>query len=148
MLFRSTILSAYVAAGGTSTTNTTYTDITGLSVTLSANTTYIIHCWLNMTSSSSAGLQIGATWPAGSTVGLNSRAPTTGVSAQTFFTITTSGALASGAIVTNTAAGNPVYFNGLVSVGATGGVFKVGYAKVTSGTATANFGSYLQAIQQ
>lgn len=144
-----TMLSAYVASGGFSTTNTTYTDITGLSVTLSANTTYVIHCWLNLAvNSGTAGLQIGATWPSGSTIGLNGRAPTTSVSAQTFFSLTTSGALGSGTIVTNAVAANPVYFNGVVSVGATGGVFKVGIAKVTSNTALVNFGSYLQAIQQ
>ena len=144
---KATQLFAYVAAGGTSTTSTTYVDITGLSVTLAASSTYRIECWLNMTSSSTAGVNIGATWPSGATVGLNGRAPTNSVSAQTYFTITTSGALASGAIVTVTTAGAPVYFNGIITTGVTSGVFKVGYAKVTSGTATANFGSHLVATK-
>lgn len=140
-------LYAYVAAGGTSTSNLTYTDITGLSVTLAASTTYRIECWLNMTSSSTAGLQIGVTFPAGATVGLNGRAPTNSVSAQTYYQLITSGSLGSGNIVTVTTAGAPVHFSGIITVGVTGGVFKVGYAKVTSGTATANFGSHLVATK-
>jgi hypothetical protein len=141
-------LYAYVAASPTvSTSSTTYTDITDLSVTLDASSTYKIECWLNLTSSSTAGLQIGATWPSGSTVGLNGRAPTNSTSAQTYYRLTTSGALGSGTIVTNTTAGAPVYFNGIVTTGVTSGVFKVGYAKVTSGTVTANFGSYLVATK-
>lgn len=129
----------------TTTTNLTYTDVPGLAVSADTAGVYEFSAVLLTGSDTSAGMRIGMTVPASSTdfyyniIGTNSAAAN-----QT----QVEGA-ASGSLVT-TFASNAVNnqtgitkIDGIVTTTQSGEI-KIGFAKITSGTATIRAGSYLR----
>lgn len=129
----------------TTTTNLTYTDVAGLSITPSTTGVYEFIVVLFTGSDTAAGMRIGMSVPASSTnfyymvQGVNSAAAN-----QTFV----EGA-ASGSLVTTFACNT---FNGQTGVTKIDGIvtttqsgeIKIGFAKITSGTATIRAGSYIR----
>jgi len=128
----------------TTTTNLTYTDVPGLAVSASTAGVYEFSAVLfTNVPSGSAGMNIGMTVPASSTdfyymvMGTNSAAGN-----QTFVDGAASGVLVTNALNTTNANG-VTKLDGIVTTTQSGEI-KIGFAKITSGTATIRAGSYLR----
>jgi len=129
------------------TTNLTYTDITALSIALDANSTYIVEVNLFVTGAAN-GSQYGMIWPTGSTVELNAWGNTTSGTASSITAFTTSGALSGLNYHLAATAGGQLRVIGYVATSSTAGNLKMGFAKVTSGTATIKAGSWMRVTKQ
>jgi len=125
----------------TTTTNLTYTDVAGMSITLSTTGTYQIEIFALTLKNNNAGLNLGITVPTTSTYLVNFMGQ--GGSNQ----LRTEDSVASGSLTTvafNAVNGlnGHVRINALITITATGDV-KLGFASVTSGTATIRTGTYM-----
>jgi len=129
-------------------TGQTYTAIPGLSIALAANSTYLVEWHLVNTSSTTTGINYGASWPSGSTVQLNGRANTGAATTISIFSFTTSAALGVGAFNASTSVTGTADGYGMIITGANAGNWQLGAAKVTSGTATFLSGCWMQATKQ
>ena len=126
----------------TTTTNLTYTDVPGISITLSSTGVYQIEIFALTLKGNNAGLNLGITVPTTSTYAVNFMG--TG-SANT--QVRTEDSIASGSLSTvvfNALNGlnGHVRINALITTTTTGDV-KLGFASVTSGTATIRTGTYM-----
>lgn len=122
----------YITTGNQTTTSDTAQDITGLSVTLLANTRYKIHGFIRFGVNNTGGTKFAATIPSGSLdIALFGVGSTT-----TSFTrslLTSSGTLSAITFLNTNSTNGWVFVDGEVSVGVTGGTFQFQFA---SGTAT------------
>lgn len=129
----------------TTTTNLTYTDVAGLAISASTTGVYEISAVLLTGSDTAAGIRIGMSVPASSTdfyymvMGTNTAAAN-----QTFV----EGA-ASGSLVTTFACNSANNQTGITKIDGIvtttqSGEIKIGFAKITSGTATIRAGSYIR----
>jgi hypothetical protein len=128
--------------GNTTTTNLTYTDVPGMSITLSSTGVYEIEIFALTLKANNAGVNLGITVPTTSTYAVNFMG-----SGNASTQVRTEDSVASGSLSTvnfNALNGlnGHVRINALVTITATGDV-KLGFASVTSGTATIRSGTYM-----
>ena len=129
-----------------STTNTTLTDITGASVTLSANSTYFVAFGIVDSSSSTAGNKWGITAPSGASgYFFGTQTAATNISALPF-QYPTFGTLFGTATTNAINIYGQVGGQGYVTT-TTGGSLKLGIAKVTSGTALVKSNTFIMAFK-
>ena len=139
---------AYLAVGATGLiTAQTYTAVAGLSIALAASSTYLVEWHLAVTSSSTAGIGYGSTWPTGSTVQLSGRATTTAATASTLCNFVTNGALVTAFNTVITITGINDGF-GMITTSTTAGNWQLGGSKITSGTATFLPGCWMKVTKQ
>jgi hypothetical protein len=136
---------ARVTGADATTSSTTLVDVTGLSVALSANTTYEFEAVLvTTTSADTNGTRYGINFSAaGATVaaglvGSKSAATAAGDS------ITALNTGSSQAYLTTTSESGTAMIRGTIVVGANAGNLTVQHLKITSGTSTVRIGSYLK----
>lgn len=133
-----------VSGSDFTTTSTSLVDITGLSFTAAANTTYEIDCWLDV---------INAADTTGMKVGINSTGTSPLILAQVITNNSSTAALATTSIpLNNTAtvaqvaasgAEGFIHITGYVKSGTGSPTISIRVSKVTSGTATVKVGSKL-----
>lgn len=126
----------------TTTTNLTYTDVPGMSITLSSTGVYQIEIFALTLKGNNAGLNLGITVPTTSTYAVNFMG-----SGNAATQVRTEDSVASGSLSTvifNALNGlnGHVRINALITTTGTGDV-KLGFASVTSGTATIRSGTYM-----
>lgn len=131
--------------GNQTTTNLTFTAITDLTVAITTNTTYSFTAVVLTGSSSSAGIKLGVDIPASSTaISFTFIGSTTGITVFSVDESTTDAGLSTVAFNTvNNQTGQTV-IKGIFTTAGTGGNINIGFAKVTSGTATIRTGSFIQ----
>lgn len=144
---------ANVSGSNFTTTNTTATDITGLSFAVGASETWEFTADIKVGSSSNAGIKIAVNTPASPTslnayvhgqVASNTALAEEEVSADATLTTT---AFNTGSITT-AAVGAFIHVRGFVVNGSNAGNVFIDIAKVTSGTATVYIGSHLRATRK
>ena len=119
-----------------------------LQIAIDTSQTWQFTAWLDATSSSNAGIEVGVTVPTGATLVAGAFGNSTGATAFSSDTINAS-ATATAAYLTKTGGGGgQVVINGTVKTDAThSGSLMIDFLKATSGTATLKQGCYFRAIR-
>lgn len=136
---------AKVTGSNATTTGTSLTNITGLSITLAANTVYEFFANLSVASNSTAGTKYGVNY---STTGATVEANYVGTSTATASVAGRISALntATGVLMA-VAADGTVHISGVITTGANTGNLTIQHLKFTSGTSTVYTNSFLKVIK-
>lgn len=126
----------------TTTTNLTYTDVPGMSITLSSTGVYQIEIFALTLKNNNAGVYLGVTVPTTSTYTINFMGTGSANTQVRTEDSVASGSLSTVAFNALNALNGHVRINALITTTATGDV-KLGFASVTSGTATIRSGTYM-----
>ena len=139
-------ITAHSVASDQTSSSTSYADVTGLTASVAANTTYVFEAYIIWQSSGSPeGIGLAVNGPASPTLLVSHAAANTSANYYQFITITTAydtGVLATqGAGATNRAA----HVRGVITTGASSGTFAIRYRAETGGanSATVKTGSTL-----
>lgn len=138
---------ARVTGSNVTTTGQTLEDITGLSISLEANTTYEFEAVLScLTSADTTGTSYGVNYSA---AGAAVEGQISGSFTATAAKVLRISALntAYGAFLTTSAQSGGVILKGIVTTAAQTGNFTVKHLKVASGTSTVYIGSYLKVVK-
>jgi hypothetical protein len=134
-----------VTGSDATTTGQSLVDVTGLSVALSASSTYEFTAVLYTTTSADAsGTRYGINFSAaGSTLGavsLTGSRSSTSANTEPLTALNTS----TGSYMTTSGQSGAVTINGMITTGANAGNLTIQHLKITSGTSTVKIGSYLK----
>ena len=147
--------SIYTTASSQNSTSATLANITGLTATLAANTTYSVDCFVTFQSAATTtGINFGFTSPTGTTCMLEVVVPitnTAGVSQlRTIFPNNSSANSGSvlGTAVSTINSNHTARFSGIIKVGGTGGTFAAQYATEVAASAITIPAGSTMVIQQ
>ena len=147
--------SIYTTTSSQNSTSTTLANITGLTATLAANTTYCVDCFVTFQSAATTtGMNFGFTSPTGTVCMLEVVVPITNTAAasqlRTIFpnnsSTNTGNVLGTGVSTINS--NHTARFSGIIKVGSTGGTFAAQYATEVSASAITIPAGSTMVIQQ
>ena len=147
--------SIYTTTSSQNSTSTTLANITGLTATLAANTTYRVDCFVTFQSAATTtGMNFGFTSPTGTVCMLEVVVPITNTAAasqlRTIFpnnsSTNTGNVLGTGVSTINS--NHTARFSGIIKVGSTGGTFAAQYATEVSASAITIPAGSTMVIQQ
>ena len=147
--------SIYTTASSQNSTSATLANITGLTATLAANTTYRVDCFVTFQSAATTtGINFGFTSPTGTTCMLEVVVPITNTAAasqlRTIFpnNSSTNAGSVLGTGVSTINSNHTARFSGIIKVGGTGGTFAAQYATEVAASAITIPAGSTMVIQQ